>query len=65
MNFISFIRNLPQQDDLGVSGFLTIAKSDLDFPDTSDPLKLANTFKKTITRKYPWFSKIPDDLLSD
>lgn len=41
MNFISFIRNLPQQDDPGLNGFLTIAKSDPDFPGTSDPLKLA------------------------
>lgn len=41
MNFISFVKALPKQDDSSLNGFLDIAKSDSNFPNSSDPIKLA------------------------
>jgi hypothetical protein len=41
MNFISFLRDLPEQDENSLNGFLDIAKLDSNFPNTSDPIKLA------------------------
>ena len=41
MNFITFLRNLPEQEDDILNGFLDIAKLDNNFPNSSDPIKLA------------------------
>jgi hypothetical protein len=41
MNYISFIKDLQKQEDNGINSFLEIAQNDGNFPNSSDPIKLA------------------------
>ena len=41
MNYISFLKNILEQDDHDINGFLDIALNDSNFPNSSDPVKLA------------------------
>ena len=54
MNLISFIKGLPKQDDNGIKDFLDIAKLDSNFPNSSDPIKLA---------QYLYLQLSPDETL--
>jgi len=42
MDFLTFIKTLPDQDDKGSQDFMAFVRSDLNFPATSDPEKLAH-----------------------
>ena len=52
MNFISFVRTLSKQDDDSLNGFIDFAKADNNFPNSSDPIKLA---------QYLYLQLSPDD----
>ncbi len=42
MDFLSFLKSLPEQQDKGSLDFIALVRSDANFPATSDPEKLAH-----------------------
>lgn len=51
MDFLTFIKSLPEQDDKGSRDFVAFVRSDQNFPATSDPERLAHYLYRRLNHR--------------
>lgn len=51
MDFLTFIKSLPEQEDKGSRDFIAYVRTDANFPTTSDPEKLAHYLYRRLNHR--------------